>query len=130
MLWRGILVFLALALGSILPAASEPSGTYSGKVARFTNGNPTETRTYSVTINADRNTGKVLIYNVDGSLRSNLGIVGKFIDTRTFQGKTTAINAPPGYIPDIVTLVFSADWNSVVWHHDDGTTKGDGKLSR
>lgn len=130
MLLRGMLVFLALALGSILPAASEPSGTYSGKVERFTDGQPAETRTYSVNLNADQNTGKVLIYNVDGSLRSNLGLVGKFTDARTFQGKTTAINAPPGYIPDIVTLVFSADWNSVKWHHDDGRTKGDGKLSR
>jgi hypothetical protein len=130
MLLRGILVFLALALGSILPAASEPSGTYAGKVERITDGQPAETRTYSVNLNADQNTGKVLIYNVDGSLRSSLGIVGKFADARTFRGKTTAINATPGYIPDIVTLVFSADWNSVKWHHDDGRTKGDGKLSR
>ena len=130
MLLRGMLVFLALALGSILSAASEPSGTYSGKVERFTDGKPAETRTYSVTMNADQNTGKVLIYNVDGSLRSNLGIVGKFIDARTFRGETTVINATPGYIPDKVTLVFSADRNSVVWHHDDGRTKGNGKLSR
>jgi hypothetical protein len=130
MLLRGILVFLALALGSILPAASEPSGTYSGKVERFSEGKPAETRTYSVNLNADRNTGKILIYNVDGSLRSSLGIVGKFVNDRTFQGKTTVINAPQGYIPDAVTLVFSTNWNSVVWHHDDGSTKGDGKLSR
>jgi hypothetical protein len=130
MLLRGMLVFLALALGSILPAASEPSGTYSGKVARFTDGKPAETRTYSVTMNADLNTGKVLIYNVDSSLRSSLGLVGKFTDAKTFRGETTVINAPSGYVPDKVTLVFSADWNSAAWHHDDGRTKGDGKLSR
>ncbi len=93
-------------------------------------GDPLEGRTYRLTMNPDMNTGKVLIYNPDGTLRSEIGLIGKMRDNSTFEGTTTVINAPPGYKPDRIRLVSSPDRASVKWYHNDGTVEGSGTLSR
>jgi hypothetical protein len=106
-------------------------GTYAGEVdRRYISGDPQATRTYRLTMNPDMNTGKVLIYDLDGKLRNEIGLVGKMIDERTFEGKTTVINASPNYKPDNVRLVFSPDGSSVQWYHNDGTLEGAGTLPR
>jgi hypothetical protein len=105
-------------------------GTYAGKVdRRYINGEPQATRTYRLTMNPDMNTGKVLIYDLEGKLLNEIGLVGKMIDDRTFEGKTTVINASANYKPDNVHLVFSSDGSSVEWYHNDGTLEGSGTLS-
>jgi hypothetical protein len=106
-------------------------GTYSGKVERrYIKGEQQATRTYRLTMNSDMNTGKVLIYELDGKLLYEIGLVGKMINTSTFEGKTTVINATPTYKPDDIRLIFSSDRKSVQWYHNDGTLEGSGTLSR
>jgi hypothetical protein len=106
-------------------------GTYAGKVdRRYITGEPQATRSYRLTMNPDMNTAKVLIYDVEGKLLNEIGLVGKMTDDRTFEGKTTVINASPNYKPDNVRLVFSPDRSSVEWYHNDGTLEGSGTLSR
>jgi hypothetical protein len=105
-------------------------GTYTGKVdRRYINGEPQATRSYRLTMNPDMNTAKVLIYDLEGKLLNEIGWVGKMTDDRTFEGKTTVINASPNYKPDDVRLVFSPDGSSVEWYHNDGTLEGSGTLS-
>jgi len=95
-------------------------GIYDGKVdRRYVNGEPRATRTYRLTMNPDMNTAKVLIYDLEGKLLNEIGLVGKMIDDRTFEGRTTVINATANYKPDNVRLVFSADRSSVEWYHND-----------
>jgi hypothetical protein len=106
------------------------AGTYAGNVDRRSNGQRLETRTYRLIVNPDASTGKVLIYNPNGTLRSDLVLTGKMTDNSKFEGTTTVINAPPGYIPDRVRLGFSPDRATVQWYHNDGNTEGSGTLSR
>jgi hypothetical protein len=107
------------------------AGSYAGEVERrYINGAPQATRTYRLTMNPDMNTGKVLIYDPDGKLRNEIGLVGKMTEPQTFEGTTTVINASPNYRPDKVRLVFSSDGDSVQWYHNDGTLEGSGTLSR
>ena len=111
-------------------ASTTIPGTYAGKVdRRYINGEPQATRTYRLTMNPDMDTGKVLIYDLEGKLLNEIGLVGKMIDDRTFEGKTTVINASANYKPDNVHLVFSSDRSSVEWYHNDGTLEGSGTLS-
>ncbi len=117
-------------IAQAVPAPADMPGTYAGKVdRRFLGGEPQATRTYRLTLNPDMNTGKVLIYDFDGKLLNEIGLVGKMTDDRTFEGRTTVINASPGYKPDNVRLVFSSDHSSVDWYHNDGTIEGSGTLS-
>jgi|GEM_PF-5407467 len=110
------------------PASTTIPGIYAGKVdRRYINGEPQATRTYRLTMNPDMNTAKVLIYDLEGKLRNEIGLVGKMIDDRTFEGKTTAIKAAANYRPDNVHPVFSSDRSSVEWYH--GTLEGSGTLS-
>jgi hypothetical protein len=112
-------------------APADIPGTYAGKVDRQRiGGGPQATRTYRLTMNLDMNTGKVLIYDLDGKLLNEIGLVGKMTDDRTFEGKTMAINASPTYRPDNIRLVFSPDRGSVEWYHNDGSLEGSGTLSR
>jgi hypothetical protein len=120
----GLLVAQNMAGSTTIP------GTYAGKVdRRYITGEPQATRSYRLTMNPDMNTAKVLIYDVEGKLLNEIGLVGKMTDDRTFEGKTTVINASPNYKPDNVRLVFSPDRSSVEWYHDDGTLEGSGTLS-
>jgi len=119
-----------LIIAQAVPAPADTPGTYAGKVdRRFLGGEPQATRTYRLTLNPDMNTGKVLIYDFDGKLLNEIGLVGKMTDDRTFEGRTTVINVSPGYKPDNVRLVFSSDHSSVDWYHNDGTIEGSGTLS-
>ena len=112
-------------------APADISGTYAGKVDRQRiGGEPRAARTYRLTMNPDMNTGKVLIYDLDGKLLNEIGLVGKMTDDRTFEGKTMVINASPTYKPDNVRLVFAPDRGSVAWYHNDGSLEGAGMLSR
>jgi hypothetical protein len=118
-------------LAQNLAAPANIAGTYSGRVdRRSVRGEPQATRTYRLTMNPDTNTGKLFIHDLDGTLRSEIGLVGKMIDDRTFEGTTTVIDASPNYRPDHVRLVFSPDRGSVEWYHNDGTIEGSGTLSR
>ncbi|TMJ28594.1 MAG: hypothetical protein E6G88_12050 [Alphaproteobacteria bacterium] len=111
-------------------ASTTIAGTYAGKVdRRYINGEPQATRTYRLTMNPDMNTAKVLIYDLEGKLLNEIGLVGKMTDDRTLEGKTTVINSSPNYKPDNVRLVFSPDRSSVEWYHNDGTLEGSGTLS-
>ena len=111
-------------------ASTTIAGTYGGKVdRRYINGEPQATRTYRLTMNPDMNTAKVLIYDLEGKLLNEIGLVGKMTDDRTLEGKTTVINSSPNYKPDNVRLVFSPDRSSVEWYHNDGTLEGSGTLS-
>jgi len=76
------------------------------------------------------NTGKLLIYELDGKLLFEIGVAGKMINGSVFEGKTTVINAPSTYIPDDIRLVFSADHKTLQWYHNDGKLEGSGTLSR
>ena len=88
-------------------ASTTIAGTYAGKVdRRYINGEPQATRTYRLTMNPDMNTAKVLIYDLEGKLLNEIGLVGKMTDDRTLEGKTTVINSSPNYKPDNVRLVF------------------------
>jgi hypothetical protein len=80
-------------------------------------------------MNADMNTGKVLIYDLDGKLLNEIALVGKMIDGGSFEGRTITIDAAPNYSPDNVLLEFSSDRSSVRWYHNDGTLEGTGTLS-
>jgi hypothetical protein len=112
-------------------APADISGTYAGKVDRQrVGGEPRAARAYRLTMNPDMNTGKVLIYDLDGKLLNEIGLVGKMTDDRTFEGKTMVINASPTYKPDNVRLVFAPDRGSVAWYHNDGSLEGAGMLSR
>jgi hypothetical protein len=112
-------------------APTNAAGTYAGKVdRRYVHGEHLEGRAYRLTMSPDMNTGKVLIYNPDGTLRSEIRLIGKMSDNSTFEGTTTVINAPPDYKPDHVRLVFSRDRRSVEWYHNDATVEGSGTLSR
>ena len=71
----------------------------------------------------------LLIYDLEGKLLNEIGLVGKMTDDRTLEGKTTVINSSPNYKPDNVRLVFSSDRSSIEWHHDDGSLEGSGTLS-
>jgi hypothetical protein len=116
-----------LAQTTAAPAAL--AGTYAGEVERHYIGRASQaTRTYRLTMNPDMNTGKVLIYDPDGGLRNEIGLVGKITEAGTFEGTTTVINASPNYKPDKVRLVFSSDGASVQWYHNDGTIEGAGTL--
>jgi hypothetical protein len=111
-------------------ASATIPGTYAGKVdRRYINGEPQATRTYRLTMNPDMNTAKVLIYDLEGKLLNEIGLIGKMTDDRTFEGKTTVINASPNYKLDNVRPVFSSDRSSVEWYHNDGTLEGSGTLS-
>jgi len=106
------------------------AGTYAGNVDRRTlNGEARATRTYRLTMNPDMNTGKVLIYDLDGRLLNEIALVGKMTDGGKFEGQTIVIKAAPNYKPDNVRLVFSPDRTSVHWYHDDGALEGTGLLS-
>jgi hypothetical protein len=55
-------------------ASAAIPGTYAGEVdRRYISGDPQATRTYRLTMNPDMNTGKVLIYELDGKLRNESG---------------------------------------------------------
>jgi hypothetical protein len=75
------------------------AGTYAGNVDRRSNGQRLETRTYRLIVNPDASTGKVLIYNPNGTLRSDLVLTGKMTDNSKFEGTTTVINARPATFP-------------------------------
>ena len=114
----------------VVQTAAAIAGTYAGRVDRRTvNGEARATRTYRLTMNPDMNTGKVLIYDLDGNLLNEIALVGKMTDGERFDGQTIVINASPNYIPDNVRLVFSPDRSSVRWYHNDGTLEGTGTLS-
>jgi uncharacterized protein (DUF736 family) len=118
-------------LAQNVDAPAMTAGIYAGKVDRRSlRGERAEARTYRLTMNPDMNTGKVLIYNPDGTLRSEIGLIGKMRDDGSFEGTTTVIDGPPNYKPDHVRLVFSPDRASVEWYHNDGTMEGSGTLSR
>ena len=105
-------------------------GTYAGRIERrYINGKAQATRTYRLTMNPDMNTGKVLIYDLEGKLLNEIGLIGKMTDEHTFEGRATVINAASDYKPDDVRLVFSSDRSSIEWHHDDGSLEGSGTLS-
>jgi hypothetical protein len=118
----------------IAQTTAAPAGladTYAGEVERrYIGGTSQATRTYRLTMNPDMNTGKVLIYDADGELRNEIGLVGKITEAGIFEGTTTVINASPNYKPDNIRLVFSSDGASVQWYHNDGTIEGSGTLSR
>lgn len=133
--------FIAAALALIvLPSSAQPqskpggaalASTYEGQVKRvFLDGRQRETRIYRLTFNPDLSTGKVLIYELDRTLRNELGFVVKRSAALTYKGETVPINTPPGYNPDHITLIFSADGKTVAWSHNDGKTKGWGTLAR
>jgi hypothetical protein len=133
--------FIAVALALTLlplsaqaqskPAGAALAGTYEGQVKRaYLDGRARETRIYRVTFNPDLSTGKVFVYEADRKLRNELGFVVKRTAALTYKGKTVPINAVPGYQPDRMTMVFSADGKALAWSHTDDTTRGSGTLAR
>lgn len=139
---RNSVLAIALALCALLSGADDIAahaqeggvnlaGTYEGKVARrFVKGGERETRLYRVTMNADLNTGKVLVYELEGKLRNELAFVVKRVSGTTFAGETVPINATPGYRPDKIKLMFARDGAWLNWSHSDGATEGSGTLRR
>ena len=112
---------------------SQVAGTYEGKVTRrYVKGAPRETRLYRVTFNPDRNTGKVLVYELEGEgkLRNELGFVVKETGSRKYEGETHPIQTVTGYNPDRIRMIFSRDGRTLDWFHSDGGTEGSGILTR
>ena len=119
------------ATGAAPQDASRIAGTYEGEVKRrFIRGEQRETRIYRITMNADLSTGKLFIYELNRTLRSELGFVVKPAGKLTYRGDTVPIDTAPDYRPDHITLTFAADGKSVKWFHTDGTTEGTGTLAR
>lgn len=137
-----VVLGFSVALFALMPGANDftaraqesgvnLAGTYEGKVARrFVKGGERETRLFRVTMNPDLNTGKVLVYELEGKLRNELAFVVKRASGTTFTGETVPINATPGYRPDRIKLMFARDGSWLNWSHTDGATEGSGTLRK
>jgi hypothetical protein len=107
------------------------AGTYSGRVeSQNISGVKQSTRMYRLTIESDMSTGRVIVSDAAGQRLFDIALVGRMIDDRTFEGKTSVVNASRPYKPDTVQLIFSLDKQTVEWRQTDGVTEGVGILSR
>lgn len=133
-----LVVGIAMVISAVGISPAQPqggdaqiAGTYEGKVARrIVKGPERETRLFRVTMNPDLNTGKVLVFELEGKLRNELAFVVKRVSGTTYEGETFPINATPGYRPDKIKLMFARDGAWLNWFHSDGTTEGSGTLRR